>query len=253
MDSFATILKVIKDYMGTGFVTVLFLIALAYAAIFEKDRVKRCFFVYMPAMMIPVFLCPLFFKIYGLFSEGVTYYRILWLIPEIPVIAYSMSHLVMSFKGKARVFCVFLCTLLVIFCGKLMYLDTYMIPADNIYHMPKYVVDICDALHVDGREVQVLVPDEMQQFVRQYDPCICIPYGREYMMGLTLESDEIRDAMSENPRDPEKIGRLCVYRYVHYIVVPESMRFEGSLVYYDEYMTIDGYVIYKNMYLDTDV
>ncbi len=252
MEAFTIALGTIKDYMGTGFVTVLFLVALVYLVVFEKDRVKRIFFVYIPLVIVLVFLCPVSYKIYGLFSEGVTYYRLLWLIPEVPVIAYAMSMLVTGFEGKKKVFCSAFCILLAVFSGKLMYSDMYMIKAQNISHMPQYVVDICDALHVEGREVQVLVPDEMQQFVRQYDPCICIPYGREYMMGLTLESDEIRDAMSENPRDAEKIDLYCVWRAVHYIVVPESMKFEETLNHYDEYMTIDGYVIYKNNQLGTD-
>ena len=207
----------------------------------------------MPAVVIIVFLCPISYMIYGRISESVTYYRLLWLIPEAQTICYALSKLCASFSGKKKTVMTICVSLLICACGSLMYRNMYMHPAENMYHVPDYVVDICDALHVEGREVQVLVPDEMQQFVRQYDPSICIPYGRQYMLGVYMDEDELRDAMNEEPRDAEKIGMLATYRFVHYIVVPESRRFEENPHDFEEYMTVDGYVIYKNIYLGTDI
>ena len=136
--------------------------------------------------------------------------------------------------------------------GRLIYTDIYMVDAVNIYHMPATVVDICDALHVEGREVKALVPDEMQQFVRQYDPCIHIPYGREYMMNMFLEEDELKNEM-EGERRPYEVGILATQRGCHYIVVPWYQKFDTLPEYYEEYTIIDGYIIYKNVLLSTEV
>ena len=98
MEACTIALGTIKDYMGTGFVTVLFLVALVYLAVFEKDRIKRIFFVYIPFVIVLVFLCPVSYKIYGLFSEGVTYYRLLWLLPMGVCIAYAGCKLFAEHK-----------------------------------------------------------------------------------------------------------------------------------------------------------
>ena len=250
---FREILSVIKDHMGTGFVTVLFILSLAYLLFTEKDRVKRCFLVYMPLVVLAFFLCPLSLKIYGKISESVTYYRLLWLIPVTPVIAYAATDVCGLFKGFKRNVCIAGLALLMAVSGRLMYSDMYMVKAANIYHMPQAVVDICDALHVEGREVMAVVPFEMQQFVRQYDPCICMPYGREYMMGISTEVNDLREAMLSPDKDPEEIGTLAAQNGCHYIVLYEYEKFDTPPRYYVEYMTIDGYVIYKSTLLSTEV
>ncbi len=248
-----TIFNVIKNYMGTGIVTAVFLLCLSYLAFFEKDRVKRCVFVYMPLVVIIVFLCPLTYLFYSKISEAVTYYRLIWLIPVTPVIAYASASIVSGLKGIRRNVFIAAIACFIALSGKLMYTDTYMVRAQNIYHMPQAVVDICDALHVEGREVRVVLPEELMQFARQYDPCICLAYGREYNMGMYVKADDLRDAMLSENRDPELIGNLGTSREVHYIVVRSSEKFSVLPVNYEEYLRIDGYIIYKSTVLSTSV
>lgn len=250
---FESIITVIKDHMGVGFVSVLFVLSLAYLLLKEKNPVRRCLLVYAPILILAFFMCPISYRVYGEFSESITYYRLLWLIPVTPVIAYTAVCICFSFSGKRQNLCIALAAIILAASGRLMYSDMYMIRAANIYHMPVQVVDICDALHVDGREVMVLMPYEFQQFVRQYDPCIMIPYGREYMMNVSQEENALRDAMMKEERDPYEIGCLATIRGCHYIVVPPNERFDVLPENYAEYMTIDGYIIYKNVLLSTEV
>ena len=114
-----TIFSVIKSYMGTGIVTVVFLLCLAYLALFEKDRVKRCVFVYMPLVVIIVFLCPVTYVFYGKVSEAVTYYRLIWLIPVTPVIAYASTLIVSNVKGVRGKLLVLAMAAVLAFSGKL--------------------------------------------------------------------------------------------------------------------------------------
>ena len=248
-----TILSVIKSYMGTGIVTVVFLLCLAYLVFFEKDKVKRCVFVYMPVVVITVFLCPLTYKFYAKVSEAVTYYRLIWLIPVTPVIAYACTLLISNLKGVKRNLLVVVMAAILALSGKLIYTDANMVRAQNIDHMPDVVIHICDALHVEGREVRVVVPEEFTQFVRQYDPCICLAYGREFQMGMFVQASELRFAMIAEDRDPNTIGILAAQRGVHYIVVRPGEEFEELPTYYEEFMKVDGFTIYKNTLLSTDV
>ena len=247
-----TIMSVIKAYMGTGFVTVIFLLCLVYLVFTERDRVKRCVFIYMPLVVIIVFLCPLTYIFYGKVSEDVTYYRLLWLIPVTPVIAYAAVTYLSDIKEGAKKTAVTLAlALFVAFAGKLMYTSVHMVKAENVYHMPQAVVDICDAIHVDGREVRAAMPEELMQFVRQYDPCICLAYGRQYLMAVYQEENDFRDAMIA--RDTYLIGTLGTVREVHYIIVRPGEEFEELPVNYEEYMRIDGFIIYKNTVVSTEV
>ncbi len=249
---FGTIMSVIKSYMGTGFVTVIFLLCLAYLALAEKDRVKRCVFIHMPLVVIVVFLCPLTYIFYGKVSEAVTYYRLLWLIPVTPVIAYASVSFLTSIKsGKKKTLAAVVLALFLAFAGKLMYTSVHMVKAENIYHMPQVVVDICDTIHVEGREVRAAMPEELMQFVRQYDPCVCLAYGRQYLMGIYAAENDFRDAMIA--RDPELIGTLGTVREVHYIIVRPGEEFEEIPVNYEEYAIIDGFTIYKNTVVSTSV
>lgn len=250
---FEEILTVIKDHMGRGFVTVLFVMSLAYILFTEKDRVKRCFLVYMPMVILAFFMCPLSLKIYGRISESVTYYRLLWLIPVTPVIAYAAVSVCGRFSGIKQHICVAILAILMAVSGRLMYSDMYMVRAVNMYHMPQAVVDIADAMHVEGREVMAVVPFEMQQFIRQYDPCICMPYGREHMIGIAAVDSELRDVMLSPGKDPEVVGTLASENRCHYIVMYEYEKFDTPPKNYIEYMVIDGYVIYKSTILSTEV
>ena len=67
--------------MGEGLIAVIFVLSLFYLAVTEKDRAKKVCFLYVPVVVIIFFLCPVSYRIYAKIAEGVTYYRLLWLIP----------------------------------------------------------------------------------------------------------------------------------------------------------------------------
>ncbi|MCR5441658.1 MAG: hypothetical protein K6E66_06040 [Lachnospiraceae bacterium] len=242
---FPRILLIIKEYMGSGLIAVIFVLSLFYLAVTEKEKAKSICFLYVPMVVLAFFLCPLSYRIYGKVTEIVTYYRLLWLIPVTPVIGYSAVKICTRFTGLKQNLCIIAFALLFAVSGRLMYSDMYMVRAQNIYHMPVQVVDLCDALHVEGREVMVLMPYEFQQFVRQYDPNICMPYGREYMMNMSAGENLLRDAMMAEDKDPELVGRLATERGCHYIVVSQFEDFAEDPWNYEEIMNIDGYKIYR--------
>lgn len=231
--------------MGEGLIAVIFVLSLFYLAVTEKDRAKKVCFLYVPVVVIIFFLCPVSYRIYAKIAEGVTYYRLLWLIPVTPVIAYSAVKICTRFKGLKQNLCVLAFAALFAVSGRLMYSNMYMVKAQNIYHMPVQVIDLCDALHAEGREVMVLMPYEFQQFVRQYDPNICMPYGREYMMNMFVGEDLLRDAVMAEDKDPELVGRLATERGCHYIVISSLEDFPEEPWNYEEFMNIDGYKVYR--------
>ena len=80
-----------------------------------------------------------------------------------------------------------------------------------------------------------------------------MPYGREYMMGIGVENNALREVMLSPEKDPEVVGTLAVQNGCHYIVMHEYEKFDTPPEYYMEYMNIDGYIIYKSTLLSTEV
>ena len=82
------IMETFKDYGGTGYYTILFVLSLIYLGFTEEDKRVKTILVYIPAIMLLLFFIPVFYILYNNLDAG-TYYRILWLMPMTVVIAYA--------------------------------------------------------------------------------------------------------------------------------------------------------------------
>ena len=183
---------------------VLFLAAAVFIIVFEHDLSKKALFGIWPVVMVVAFLFPvtkmIFVKVPG-FDEGREYYRLLWLIPQYIVLAYAACLILNKIKRDAVKRATFVIMLLVIvFTGKYVYTEgVYMKKAENLYHIPQDVIDICELVAPEDEEERVTVafPEELTWFVRQYDSNILMPYGADYIAarrGIRIRS-EIRAAV----------------------------------------------------------
>jgi hypothetical protein len=82
-------LKLFQEYMGTGLIVLWFLVSLLYLWLTEKRKYIRVMFLYVPLVLLLVFFNPLVAKIVSQMADGEIYYRILWLLPVTPVIAFG--------------------------------------------------------------------------------------------------------------------------------------------------------------------
>ena len=90
-------LKLFQEYMGTGLIMIWFLVSLLYLWVTEKRKHIRILFVYVPLVLLLVFFNPLVAKIISGLADGEIYYRILWLLPVTPVVAFTaVSHVPQS-------------------------------------------------------------------------------------------------------------------------------------------------------------
>lgn len=240
-----SVFQTFYNYMGTGLIVIWFLLAVIYLFLCEKRKPRRILFVYMPIMVLLCFFNPLFAKLfYSLVGEEI-YFRICWLLPIIVVIAYSIVTISERLKGKTSVCFLAVSLALAAFSGKLVYSSSLYSRAENIYHVPDSVVHICDSIVVPGREVRAAFPTEMLLYVRQYSPVVCMPYGREVMMGdisdlyLAMESDPVELALLL----PQTREREC-----HYIVLRQTQELVGEPSAYglDLFLETDGYVVYRD-------
>lgn len=238
-------MELFRSYAGTGLIVGFFLVAEVYLFFTEKDKVKRILLLYVPAVLLILFFNPLFCEIlYGFIGDEI-YYRILWLIPITAVLAYTISVLYQSLRGKMKRIFLLFAAVMVMISGSLIYQNVNFRKADNLYHIPREVVEICDSIEIEGREVMAAFPEEFLQYVRQYSALVCMPYGREVFMG---EYNEFYQLMRAEEISVERLAALAKQYQCHYVIVSENKSLIGDMTEYDYdiYKQIGEYVIYKD-------
>ncbi len=242
------IVALFREYMGTGLVIGWFLLSVVYLLLREKRTHLRILFVYTPILLLLLFFNPLFARIIYRAIGDEIYYRILWLIPVTPTIAYVAALLYGGLKGRKRIMFAAACVGLVALSGSFIYQNPFFHKAENRYHVPQSVVDICDAIELEGREVMAVFPKELVQYVRQYSATVCMPYGREQLVERWTYRHPLYWAMEEEVLDAGQVAALAKEAGCHYVVLPEKKQVDGSLLDYgyEEFGQIDGYVIYRD-------
>ena len=233
------VVTLFRDYMGVGLIVLWFLLALLYLFLKEKRRHLRILFVWVPVILLLVFFNPLFARLVFRMADGEIYYRILWLLPMTTVIAWAATEIYGSLRGRGRF----------VFAGAA---AVMLMVSQNPYHIPQSVVDICDAIRVEGREVRAVFPAEMLQYVRQYDGTVCMPYGREVIVERWNVLNELYFLMEAEEVDAVRLAELARERVCHYIILSGEKRMAGSLTdcSFEVFGQIDGYTIYRDSTAD---
>ena len=245
-------LKLFQEYMGTGLIMIWFLVSLLYLWVTEKRKHIRILFVYVPLVLLLVFFNPLVAKIISGLADGEIYYRILWLLPVTPVVAFTAVSLRGKLRGYLKYVGITAALILFMLSGSLIYRNPYFQKAENVYHVPQSVVDICDAIEVPGREVMAVFPGELLQYVRQYSNLVCMPYGRNIVVSKWTVQNDLYDVMEQETIDAGELATLAREEQCAYIILPETKTLVGKLedLEYEEFGRMHGYVIYKDATVD---
>ena len=207
-------MELFRDYMGTGLITGFFIVAVVYLFFTETDKAKRLLFIYIPVVMLLLYFNPLFCKLlYSVIGDEI-YYRILWLIPVTMVLAYGITVFYQRIRGWRGTAFLVLAAVMVITSGSLIYKNVNFKRADNLYHIPQTVVDICDAIEVEGREVMAVFPMEMLQYVRQYNAYVCMPYGREIIVDRWGYFSPLQQAMEAEKLIVAEMAPLLLWTFI---------------------------------------
>ena len=235
-------LKLFQEYMGTGLIVLWFLVSLLYLWLTEKRKYIRVMFLYVPLVLLLVFFNPLVAKIVSQMADGEIYYRILWLLPVTPVIAFGTVQLCGKLAGRKR----YVDDRYGLFC----YIAEYQ--EINAYHVPQSVVDICDTIEVPGREVMAAFPGELLQYVRQYSNVICMPYGRDIMVSKWTVQNDLYDVMEQEVIDAQELAELAREEACAYVILSEDKKLVGKMQdqEFEEFGKMHGYVIYKDSTVD---
>ncbi len=242
----------LKLYGGNGFLLLMFLLSAIFIIATEKDIKKKTVLGILPIVIMAGFLLPVTKIVYvAMFDDGSdTYYRILWLIPMYVVIGYGMCSALMRVRNDIVKRCMLVLGLVIIcVTGSLVYVNQYVSKAENLYHIPQKVIDICDVIAPEEGEprVRAAFPSELVHFVRQYDTDILMPYGRE----MVVTQWDYYNAVYEVMEKPEVIDAKALVEATRqtkcqYIILADDRKVDGSLTELglEVVDNIEGYTIY---------
>lgn len=251
----STVINLFREYMGTGLIVILFLVSLIYLWVKEKRRDIRILFIYVPVILLLLFFNPLFAGLVYRFAGEEIYYRILWLLPITVTIAFAAATLYGQLSGRQKNIFALAAAAGIMASGSFIYSNPYFDKAENLYHVPDSVVHICDAIVVPGREVQAVFPLELVQYVRQYEPTVCMPYGREMTVERWYFQSDLLDEMEKETIDLSRLAPLAKEEGCHYIILPEDKEIKGNPAEYgwEMFGRTDGYVIYRDVTFSLDI
>ncbi|MCM1063936.1 MAG: hypothetical protein NC420_05565 [Eubacterium sp.] len=244
-----TVANLFWEYMGTGLVVILYLLSLIWLWVKEERKYVRILFVYVPVTLLALFFNPLFAKVVYRLAGDEIYYRILWLLPITVTIAFAAASVYGRLSDKSRIVFALAVAAGIVMSGSYIYNNPHFQKAENLYHMPDSVVHICDAIAVPGREVQAVFPLEMVQYVRQYEPTVCMPYGREVTVERWSSWGELPAEMEKETIDLSRLAPLTKESGCYYIILSEEKEVIGDPAEYgwDVFGRMDGYVIYRDI------
>lgn len=222
-----------NQYWGDGL--ILILLAGAAAFVLIRERRNRAAMLLLGCLLISAGL--FFFPVSAgvirrVIGRGV-YWRVLWLIPMIPLIAFGLSSLVVSAKWKAlRIILAGLAAAAVIVTGSNVFSVENYQQFSNPEQVPDEVAEIGRKLqeHADGREILVAADDYVATYLRVYDPSIKMIYGRDYQGAASRKDKLIYRYINVWPdTDYVRLCKLAVYNRLDYIVMKKPSE-EGKRI-----------------------
>lgn len=241
---------IFKNYMGFHqhrYLAFLYLGILLYLWFAEKDRHRRAVFVYAPTLLLVMFFCPLFRKLFvRLLDDSETYYRLLWLLQMSLVSAYGVIRLCAAHRRIGTA----LACLLILFGGDYVYDSEHISKAENAYHLPQETVDIAEMIEPQEGRITVLVPADLIYYIRQYSSNIELPYGREMLISRWAYHHPMYEAMEEaEVIEMETFVELAREYPCAYIILKEDRETTEPLTAYgyEVYGQVDEFVIYRDL------
>lgn len=175
------------EIFGGGAYIVLFLISLLYVLLSkkEKDNHIKIFF-WHSAILAIIILNPIVYKVLENILTGNVYWRMFWMLPIGIIIPYVATKIVSDYSLEIskniyveKIIISIAIIIIIVLSGKLVFNKENFQVATNWYKLPQDAMDVAWIISNDEAEYKnVLVPETIVAYIRQYDSDIYLRYPR---------------------------------------------------------------------------
>lgn len=256
------VFAIISAYNGVGLYLTIYLLALMYLFLSEKDKGRRIIFCYIAAVVFGLIFFPVtaYLIMYKVMDEEI-FYRQIWLIPCGVTVCYAGIRLLMrvgenktpKLKAVLKSVVAVLMLAVIVLMGQFTFRAENYQKSENEYHLPQYVIDVCDTIKLVGSDYNfgAAFPASMVQFTRQYMAGMHTPYGREAIVEKYRNDwnagNVLLDLIEADSYDADTICPEAAAQGVEVFVVYGFKEFKGNPEEYgySYYKSVDGYDIYS--------
>lgn len=251
-----SILSTWQLYWGEGGYQYLFFAAFVYLFLFRRKKKCAAYtLVYLAVILVIFWFPPIAYVIRKCIGESV-YWRTLWLLPTVPVLALAGAELIKERKSKAvQLFLLLACVGMAVFCGTGMYQAGNYIKVHNYQKVPDEAAAICEMIRsrTPDEEVRLATDDYLASYIRVYDPSIQMPYGRAGRGARGQRSRLLYQEMIAPEPSMKKIAGLSRKKNCDYVAVklstePEKTQKQKTSFQkrgYEEVGTVNAYTLFE--------
>lgn len=212
------------QYWGESAYLWIFCAAALYLFLFKrkKEYVKNVLLYELIILLI--FWFPLTAAIIQKCLGQSVYWRILWLLMNVPVCALAIVELIKDKKSKVKALLLTVAIVLIAISGKSILKAGVYEKAHNYQKIPYEAVVVCDLVKNDAGEkkVHLAADDYLASYVRVYDASITMPYGRAGRGYVNKKSKKLYNEICSGEKNYALIAEYAKELECNYIVCSVS-------------------------------
>lgn len=233
-------------YWQEGIFQYLLLFAALYLLVFRRRHPGTRQILPYTAAVLFLYICPLSALVIQKCIGASVYWRMLWLLPTVPVIALAGAEYLGSILDHIHInrrLLNILLTLVFILtaalCGKTLLASGDYVKVSNLQKVPEEVAQVCNIVleHADPEDdvLMVAADEHLASYIRVYDSSIHMPFGRRGKGALTAPQRRLRRLLNAEKLRYKRIARRAQQADCDFVVVKitESYR--------PRYMKKNGY------------
>lgn len=223
-----------KMYWGNGWIQYLLAVSGACVLLFGRKRKMGIRLLCYTFFLLALFFCPISGRVIMKCVGKIVYWRVLWLLPTVPLIAGGFTELVHKLKKPALQMALILILVLAVAVS-----GTGMIKAGNferVYNhqqVPDEIAVICDRLNTDRNgndDIRIAADEYTASYIRVYDPALKMAYGRRGDGAVGKQAKALYKQITSEVPDGKKVAHLADLVHCTYVVmVPPDEKFLGDM------------------------
>ncbi len=249
----SAVFSVWKQYWGEGLYPYLLFAAALYLFLFHRKKAASRQMLLYTTVFLFLFFFPASAWIIQRCIGPEVYWRVLWLLPVVPLVAYAGTEFVEGF-GKSRILqgTAFLAVIvLIVCCGKSVWQAGNYTAVHNYPQVPDEAAQVCRLVNEQKETDETLylaADDYLAAYIRVYDPSIYMPYSRGGKGAAHAASLELYQELSAPSPNGARVGELAKKLGCNYLTCAALSGEQQALLEQAGYYllgTMDRYAVYK--------